>query len=426
MKKYKYYTILFALAVILAGVFATLGISAAYAEQVIKPWNITAVISYKGDSFEYCLENHIQNVLDEADSRGFYLGFRGRKRLSEQLLCDGLPSMAVYEYIIPDFSDITEHFSYVNKEKIDAEVLFSSNGFSYTKPQDGVEINCAELFDAMIKSGGKRVEIVLPLSIDKAITIDDLKKNTVKKGSFTTTYYQSGVNRSYNIALATKTLDGITIKPDETFSFNDVVGARTEANGYKNAKVILDGAYTDGVGGGVCQVSTTLYNALLLSGFIPRACQHSLVSGYVMAGFDAMVAYGSSDLTFVNNTSHNIYIQGKTHGKSVTFTIYGEPNEYDIKRENTEQRDPFETVRVVDRAKYPDLIYVDQEKVIKNGSDGVKTKSYLKYYKNGVLVNTRLIRSNNYKRVDKVIACGDLPRPADYEPTEQISENNGI
>ena len=163
----------------------------------------------------------------------------------------------------------------------------------------------------------------------------------------------------------------------------------------------------------MCQVSTTLYNALLLAGFIPKASQHTLVSGYVMAGFDAMVAYGSTDLTFVNNTEHNVYIQGKTQGKTVTFTIYGEPSEYEIKRENVEERTPFETVEIVDKSKYPELVYADQTKVITNGSDGVKTKSYLKYYKNGRLVKTKLIRTNSYKKVDKVIARGTFERPAE-------------
>lgn len=410
MKTKNYYTILLALAVVIAGVFVTLTTRAVYAESVSKPWNVDVTITYEGDAFCYNLERQIGGITDEADARGFYLGYNGRKALSKHLLGSMLYPSAVYQYLLPDFAEITRHFSYVNKEKIDAEVTFSKDGFAYSNPQNGVKIDEKKLFDLMIKSGGKSTSITLPLSVDKAVTVAELKQNTVKKSSFTTTYYQSGSNRSYNIALATKSLDGLTIAPNEEFSFNNIVGERTEQNGYRNAKVIMDGSYTDGVGGGVCQVSTTLYNALLLAGFVPKACQHSLASSYVMAGFDAMVAYGSADLTFVNNTDHNVYIQGKTRDKTVTFTIYGEPNEYSIVRENVEERDPFETKEIVDKVKYPDLIYVDQTRVVTNGSDGVKTKSYLKYYKDGALINTRLIRSNNYKRVDKVVARGDLLR----------------
>lgn len=411
MNRKKHYTIIFALAVIIAGVFISPFTVTARAEQTSKPWNIDVAITHGGNVFCYNLQRQIAGVEHEADARGFYLGYNGRKALAERLIGTGAFDLAVYEYLLPNFNKILKRFAYVNKDKTDAEVTFSSDGFAYSKHQNGVKIDCKKLFDLMIKSCGKHVEISLPLAVDKAVTIDELKQNTVQKGSFTTAFYQSGTNRSYNIALATKALNGITIAPNEQFSFNDVVGERTEANGYKNAKVILDGSYTDGVGGGVCQVSTTLYNALLLAGFIPKACQHSLVSSYVKAGFDAMVAYGTSDLTFVNNTSHNVYIRGKVNGKTVTFTVYGEPNEYDIVCENVEERQPFEVKEIVDKQKYPELIYLDDTKVIVNGSDGVKSKSYVKYYKDGKLVQTRLIRSNNYKRVDKVIARGDIIRP---------------
>lgn len=408
-------SVIFALAVLIAGVFFAAPHFLAYAEQTARPWNVDVEIVCDGDSFRYDLSRRIGAISGEADSRGFYLGRNAKKALADNLLKTGLPAEAVYEYLLPDFSQITKRFSYVNRPRIDSEVSFSANGFTYSASQDGVAIDLDGLFNQMLESGGKFTVIHLPLTLDKAVTVAELKQNTVEKGSFTTTYYNSSANRCFNVALATSTLNGLTVRPDEEFSFNGAVGERSEKNGYKNAKVIMDGNYVDGVGGGVCQVSTTLYNALLLAGFIPKASQHTLISSYVMAGFDAMVAYGSTDLTFVNNTEHNVYIQGETQGKTVTFTIYGEPNVYEIKRENFEERTPFETVEIVDKAKYPELVYTDQTKVITNGSDGVKTKSYLKYYKDGKLVATRLIRTNNYKRVDKLVARGYLPAPLNSE-----------
>lgn len=402
---------IFALAVLFAGAFFALSEVGAYAEQSRAPWNVDAEIEYGGDVFRYDLSVQIKGIEQEAQSRGFYLGYNGKKALANRLLASGLEKAAVYEYLLPNFTRITNRFSYVNRVRTDAEASFSSKGFSYSDSQDGVSIDVDKLFEQMISCRGRRTKISLPLTIDKATTVADVKKYTVKKSGFTTTFYNSSANRCHNISLAVKSIDGLTVHPNETFSFNAAVGERTERNGYKNAKVISNGAYTDGVGGGVCQVSTTLYNALLLAGFVPKASQHSLVSSYVMAGFDAMVADNAVDLTFVNDTNHNIYISGKTQGKTVTFTIYGEPNEYEIKRENTEEREPFKTKEIVDNVKYPELVYVDQTQVVVNGSDGVKSKSFLKYYKNGELVFTRLIRVNSYKRVDKVIARGALPRP---------------
>lgn len=417
MKKLKLYTFLAALAVIIAGVLISLNVNAAYAERAVKPWNVTAQISCGNDVFSYDLEKEIKGLESEADERGFYLGCNGKKRLAEDLLESGLPPESVYNYLLPNFDNLLNRFGYVRRNRVDCEVTFSKNGFRYSEFQDGVEIDAAALFNKLIESRGRHIKTELPIVVDKAVTAAERKRYTVKKGSFTTTYNASGANRCHNIALATSALNGVTVEPNQEFSFNGIVGERSEKNGYKNAKVIMDGSYVDGLGGGVCQVSTTLYNALLLSGIIPKASQHSLVSSYIMAGFDAMVTYGSADLSFVNTSQHSLYIQGKTSGKTVTFTIYGEPNEYSIVRENAEERTPFDTVEIVDEKKYPELIYTDQIKVITNGSDGVKTKSYLKYYKNGVLVNTRLIRQNVYKRVNKVIARGSAVRAADEDVT---------
>ena len=397
-----------------ASVFVCNGV--AYAEA-FSNWNVKLEINYNGDKFAYDLAQNIaqnasngENNADDATNRGFYLGSNGKKRLYDTLSELDLPPLAVYEYILPNFSEILAHYDYVNRDKVDATVSFDASGFHYREGNNGVEINAKKLFEAALNSRGKTVKIDLPLTVDKAVTVTELKRNTVKRASFTTNYYNSGANRCFNIDKAASALNGVTVGVGETFSFNNTVGARTEARGYKTSKVILDGNYTEGVGGGVCQVSTTLYNALLLAGFIPKASQHSLISGYVKAGFDAMVSYGVADLTFVNDTEHPIYIAATTANKTITFTIYGEPTKYRIERESVEEREKFRTVEIVDKQKYPDLIYTDQTKIVTGGSDGVKTQSYLKYYLGDTLVETKLIRKNTYKRVDQVIARGDLER----------------
>ena len=101
-----------------------------------------------------------------------------------------------------------------------------------------------------------------------------------------------------------------------------------------------------------------------------------------MAGFDAMVSDGGADLTFVNNTGSALYICGKVNSSqgTVTFTVYGVPNAYRVERENSETREPFGVVEVVDPQKYPELVYTDQTKVVVNGSDGVRSQSFLCFY----------------------------------------------
>lgn len=409
MKKNLLFAI-FTLAIVFAGVSFC---RQAYAEQNTEPWNVNVEIVNGEDTAVYNLKNNIKDLKDQSEERLFYSGYNERKKLYDYLLSLDLPREAVYEYIFPNFKQIVSRFDYVTRDRIDAAVNFGKNGFAYTEGRDGVRVDTSKLFELMLNSGGKKMRIRLPLEIDKALTVAELKRNTVKKASFTTQYASSGANRCFNIAKAASSLNGIAVEPGQKFSFNEIVGERTEANGYKTSKIILDGNYQDGVGGGVCQVSTTLYNALLLAGFLPRAAQHSLISGYVKAGFDAMVSYGTTDLTFVNDTEHPIYISASINGKSVTFTVYGEPNKYRVERESVEERDKFCVIEIVDSKKYPELVYEDQIKVITSGSDGVKTKSYLKYYDGDTLVEKKLIRSNNYKRVDKVVAKGALPRPAE-------------
>lgn len=396
---------IFALA-FFAGVFVC---SEAVAET-LSPWNVNVKVEYNGDVFCYNLAEEAAGLEQQAQQRGFFLGAKAKRKLSEKLLATQLPEDAVHNYILPNFNKLLSHFAYVNQARVDAAVTFDKKGFRYTNGQDGVAINTNKLFDDMINSNGKPVKIALPLKYERAVTTEQLKQNTVERASFCTAFYSSGANRVHNIMRAVESLNGLTIGVGETFSFNNVVGNRTEANGYKTSKIILDGNYTEGVGGGVCQVSTTLYNALLLANIVPSAAQHSLVSSYVKPGFDAMVSFGSADLTFTNTTEHPLYISAWVKDKAVYFSVYGEPNPYHIVRESVEVRDKFSTTYVVDPNKYPELVYTDQTKVVVGGSDGVKTKSYLKYYQNGKLVETKLIRVNNYKKVNAVIAKGYLER----------------
>ncbi len=376
------------------------------------PWNISVQICHEKDLFTYDLQ---QNIPQNADVNGrrFYESSKLKWQLYQYLLTLNLPLDSVFDYILPNFCNIVSHFDYLNKQRVDSQVVFDGT-FSYTACQNGVQVDKQRLFESILRCGKGRVS--LPLLVDKAVTEQQNKQITTQKGRFYTSFYNSNDNRIANITLATKLLNGVVVEVGQTFSFNQVVGKRTEQNGYKNAKVIENGIYVDGVGGGVCQVSTTLYNALLLSGIIPKAYQHSLVPSYVMAGFDAMVSDNGADLTFTNDTGYPLYIKGEVQDKRVIFTIFGVVNTYKIQRVNEQVVENFHTVFVTDSQKYPHLIYCDQTEVITNGSNGVKSKSYLQYYLGDKLVKTSQIRANNYKKVDKVVAQGDRQRPLPIVP----------
>ena len=369
------------------------------------PWCVKATIEHNGKTFVY----DMQNYLNRADSKVAYLGKSSKIELYNYLQTLPLSEGETYNYILPGFDDILQFFAHVCHKKRDAYVVFDKEGFRYFAGNDGVSINKKALFESLLYANNGAT-IHLPIMVDKAVTVAQLKHCTTKRATFTTAFPNSTPERVHNIALATSAINGTVVGVGEGFSFNQVVGKRTEENGYKTAKVIVDGAYVDGVGGGVCQVSTTLYNALLLAGLTANACQHTLVSNYVLPGFDAMVSDAGADLTFVNNTGSPVYIQGFVQNKTVTFVVFGLPNEWHIERESITQVTPFDTVEIVEKDKYPELVYTDQTLVVKGGSNGVKTQSYLKYYKNGQLVETKLIRKNSYKKVDKIVARGYVER----------------
>ncbi len=245
------------------------------------------------------------------------------------------------------------------------------------------------------------------------------------RSQFFTSYSKSIDERKHNIALAAKAIDGAFVDINGEFSFNRTVGARTENRGYKNAKIIKDGKFVDGVGGGVCQVSTTLYNALLLAGLdITEYHPHSLPVSYVAPSFDAMVNSGSADLKFVNNTDNPIIIHAVADGSKLTIKIIGEPLQvlYERISNVVGNVDPPEPEILIDgEGEYPDL-YEGETRVISYGKSGLKSEGFLVARKNGVIVSSKKIRSDTYKPLRGVIVEGRAERVEDYPPCDDVQK----
>ena len=166
--------------------------------------------------------------------------------------------------------------------------------------------------------------INLPVKvIQPTITTQQVKSINTVLGQFSTSFNEHSA-RGSNIYVAGKSTSDILIMPGDTFSYNKSTGARTWSNGYKTAKVIVGGKYVNGEGGGVCQVSTTIYNAALMSGLeIQEVHNHTYPSHYVSKGRDAAVSYGYTDFKFKNNFAHPIYIKNIVSNGSITSKIYG-------------------------------------------------------------------------------------------------------
>ncbi len=239
-------------------------------------------------------------------------------------------------------------------------------------------------------------------------------KNIVLRSKFYTSYSHSSKERKNNIKLASNAIDKTFIDVGGEFSFNKTVGARTTERGYKTSKIIVSGEFIDGVGGGVCQVSTTLYNAVLLAGLdIVEYHPHSLPVSYVSPSFDAMVSYNFADLRFINNTSNPIILHTITTDNTLTVEIYGEPNEYCYIRQSKTLEDipaPKEQEILDEKGEYPEL-FIGQKKVVRYSKSGLKSQGYLSKLKDGKIVSTKKIRTDTYQAIRGLIVLGTIPEP---------------
>ena len=216
--------------------------------------------------------------------------------------------------------------------------------------------------------------------------------------SFCTYFNQNEGGRCENIALASRLIDGLAIQPYGEFSFNQTVGKRTADAGFKIAKIIQNGEYKTGVGGGVCQVSTTLYNAVLLSGLtVTEYHPHSLAVGYVSPSRDAMVS-SQSDFKVYNPYSFPVKLRLEAKGGVLTVTLYGlnAPSplwKYKIVSRTIEEIAPPEV----------EIREGEEEEIVRCERSGVKSEAYLERYERGVLVGRKLLRKDSYLPIQGII-----------------------
>lgn len=233
---------------------------------------------------------------------------------------------------------------------------------------------------------------------DIATAVSDGQKLIAR---FSTYYGDSKPNRKDNVALACRKIDGTVLYPEDEFSFNDIVGARTVENGFKSAYIIKDGEFVEGIGGGVCQVSSTLYNCALLANLtITCVRAHSLPVSYVAPSFDAMVST-ASDLRFVNTLSSPVTIKMFADGKYLKAEMYGIESCTIRRRSQTIETLPFE-IEYRDDA----TLKLGEEVIDTYGKEGLRSQGFLEYYQNGKLIKTVLIRKDTYFPQKRIVLRG--------------------
>ena len=233
---------------------------------------------------------------------------------------------------------------------------------------------------------------------EKETLIFCLEKNAYgwdKISSYTTYYNKNDGGRVENIVIAAALIDGATVQPYGEFSFNKTVGKRTEESGFQQAKIIVNGEYVLGVGGGVCQVSTTLYNAALKAGLsVTEWHPHSLQVSYIAPSRDAMVST-ESDLCFFNPHAYPVQISAQVFEGGLRVCIFGknEGFRYEVVSHVLGEIPPPE----------PIVKEGEEDKIIRSPKNGVKSEMYLERYYGEQLVSRKRLREDEYRPVQGII-----------------------
>ncbi len=374
---------------------------------------VTVTVVADGKEFVYSDEKIIASdfsVEEEMERRRINAPLGKKIELVDMLLSKGADYECALNVCFPRLAstvDAVEKYLFV--PSVNSEVKYSGGKFRSTRESSGRALDKRRLYAGIyccLKfSGGGRVD-ASTVTLLPDVTKSENDANLILKSSYTTDFSASTSSRAHNITLALKKMDGVCIAAGQTLSFNAAVGARTESNGFESAKIIVDGQYTDGVGGGVCQASTAVYNAALLAGLHCGANAHSICPSYCPPGLDAMIS-SMSDLTVTNTTGHAVYISVSAYQGKATVKIYGEPNVYDIVPESVVVKTiEHECKEITDvERKYFDATAQSGDRLLVSpGKDGVISETYLKYYKSGALVKRVKIRTNEYKTAPQIIA----------------------
>lgn len=299
----------------------------------------------------------------------------------------------------------------INRNYENAKINVSNGNINITDDKKGKKLDKDKLnkmLESKIKSKSfSDINIKAPVNESEAkITKNKLSVINKNVSNYTTNYGSiSSSERVNNIKIATDSINGTLLMPNDIFSFNKIVGPRTSKKGYKKAPVIVGTKAQPGLGGGICQVSSTLYNCILEANLKPIEREHhSIPSHYVELGRDATVNYGSIDLKFKNTLKYPIYIEGKTSNGNVNFNIYSNKSLNNISYKISSE--VYDTITPKEKYIYDSSIPKGKIEITNNSSMGYKVKTYRNIIKNGKIIKKELVSDDFYRPVDKLIKKG--------------------
>ncbi len=369
-----------------------------------KEWKL----SYKDIHYSYDIEQTVD--------RAYSIGHSGDvfKRLTETLKA----RMEAQNFELESSYDeqpiqnlIGEISKQINQEVLDSTIKYNKGKFDVTDDRVGKTLNQENTL-TMITEQLHKVDVAvleLPVDIIKPIVLkSDLLAIQDKLGEFATKFNAADIDRTTNIKVATSSTANVLIRPGEVYSVNETLGPRLAKYGYKEAKVIINNELVPGIGGGVCQVSSTLYNAVLMSDLkIIERQNHSLPLSYIGLGRDATISGDYIDFKFLNDTNYPIYIYGEVQGSWVKFMVFGK-NEHpgrsvSITTEVLKTTQP--TVQIIQDPTLP----VGTEVVEKKPITGYVVNTKRIVYENGKEILKENLGNSTYRVVNGVKRVGTKP-----------------
>lgn len=313
----------------------------------------------------------------------------------------------------------------INKDAVDANIRRQGGIFHITDEITGFKVEEESLVEAI----NNKIQNLNTETLEIPVTVIEpkIKGEALKNikdiiGEFSTVFNAQVAGRSKNIDIATNSITHTLLMPGEEFSFNQKTGPRGIKEGYQEAPVIVNGQLVPGVGGGICQVSTTLYNAVVRANLeISNRRNHSIPVGYVPLGHDATVSYGYIDFKFINNRKYPVYIESYISGNRVFTKLYG------VKEDNVAVTLYSEVTEVIEpktEIKVDNDLFIGEKKVEKVAKQGYRVNTYKIYSQGGKEIKREHISKDYYAPVNGIVIEGGKEKPADVsiEEKEQDTE----
>lgn len=307
-------------------------------------------------------------------------------------------------------------------EAVEATIKRSGKGFTVTQSADGLTVDLEATMSKILSAmqtgwdGGilqvdAEVEILKPTYVT-----EELEQIKDCLGEHSTTYNAANAARTTNLTNGTGFINGVVLLPGETLSIYDYLYPCTEENGYRSAIAYADGGYVDSIGGGICQISTTLYNALLEAELkVLTRAPHSLTVSYADPGFDSAQAEGSKDLSFKNSTDYPVYVEAWASNGTLYCALWGvetRPSNRTVRYYNNilSKTDPGEPVITEDPSLPEGTVVYDQDAYY-----AIVAELYKEVSVDGVVTETTLLHTDRYAASPAKIRVGTGPAE---EPSE--------